>query len=145
MRKEVETRLSDKAKVLVIDDDADVLDAMALLLESRGYDVLTAATPEDGSRQLEEARPDVVVLDVMMPEGTEGFHWVWKIRQHADPVLREVPVIVVTSIHSTTKFRFHPGDADESGSYLPVQGLLDKPVDPDKLAEKIENILGRGR
>ena len=137
--------MSDKTKVLVIDDDADVLEATALLLRSRGYDVLTAATPEDGSRQLEEARPDVVVLDVMMPDGTEGFQWVWKIRRHADPALREVPVIVVTSIHSTTKLRFHPGDADESGSYLPIQGLLDKPVNPDKLAEKIENILGRGR
>jgi hypothetical protein len=57
--------------------------------------------------------------------------------------VRDVPVIVVSSIHGTTAFRFHPGDADESGEYLPVQAFLDKPIDPDQLAQKIESLLSR--
>ncbi len=131
------------AKVLVIDDDPDVLDATRLLLEKRGFEVLTAANPEEGFCRLQEGKPDVVVLDVMMPHGTEGFQWLWDIRRHMDPKIRDVPVIMLTSIHDTTRMRFHEGDADESGEYLPVQAFLDKPLDPDKLAAKVEAILGK--
>jgi len=141
--KGVATHVQSKAKVLVIDDDQDILDTTRLFLESRGYEVLTAATPDEGSRQVEEGRPDVVVLDIMMPRQTEGFQWLSKLRHHADMRTRGLPVIVVSSIHSTTSLRFHEGDSDETGDYLPAQAFLDKPVDPDKLAEKIEAVLRR--
>ena len=130
-----------RAKVLVIDDDQDILDTTRLFLESRGYEVLTAPGAEEGTRQLEDGRPDVVVLDVMMPHGTEGFTWLQNLRHHKDPALRELPVIVLSSIHDTTRMRFHEGDADESGSYLPAQAFIDKPIDPDKLVAKIEAVL----
>lgn len=133
--------MAGKAKILVIDDDPDVLRSTRLFLESRGFEVLTAAGPDDGMSRLEEDEPDVVVLDVMMPSGIEGFQWLWKLRRHPDPVLSEVPVIVVTSIHDTTSLRFHEGDSDESGDYLPAQALMDKPVDPDALAAKIQSLL----
>lgn len=135
--------MAGKGKVLVIDDDPDMLSTTQLFLQSRGFEVATAASREEGMRQVEEGKPDVVVLDVMMPEGTEGFHWLWKVRQHPDAAVRTVPVIVVTAIHDTVGMRFREGDADETGSYLPVQGMFDKPVDPDELAAKIEKVLGR--
>lgn len=131
-----------KAKVLLIDDDQDILETTRLFLENRGYRVLTAADPEEGIRALEEGRPDLVVLDVMMPDRTEGFDWLSKLRHHSDAKLRELPVIVASSIHATTRMRFHEGDADETGSYLPAQAFLDKPIDPDKLAAKIQSLLG---
>ncbi|HUV03522.1 MAG TPA: response regulator [Armatimonadota bacterium] len=134
--------MSAKAKVLVIDDDQDVLTTSRLFLQSRGFEVLTASEPEEGFRLAEQGRPDVVVLDVMMPHGTEGFQWVSRIRHHADAALRNMPVIILTSIHTTTGIRFREGDADETGDYLPVQGFLDKPFDPDELFRKIESILG---
>ena len=133
--------MAGKARVLVIDDDPDVLATTQLFLESRGHEVLTAPGPAEGMRQLEIEKPDVVVLDVMMPHGTEGFQWLWSVRRHADAAVREVPVIVVTSIHETTPLRFHEGDADETGDYLPAQAFFDKPVDPDELAAKIEALL----
>ena len=135
--------LGTRAKVLVIDDDPDILTTSRLFLESRDFEVVTAAEYEEGLRLAEEERPDVVLLDVMMPHGTEGFHWVWQIRHHPDQALRAVPVIIVTSIHDTTSLRFREGDADETGDYLPVQGFLDKPVDPDELVSKIESVLAR--
>ena len=130
-----------QAKILVIDDDPDFLDTTGLLLKSRGYDVVTAAGPEEGRRALESARPDLVVLDIMMPEGIEGFQWVSELRHHPDEQLRAVPVIVSSSIHKSTSFHFDKGDADETGDYLPVQAFLDKPIDPDRLFFKIESIL----
>jgi len=135
--------MSTKARVLVIDDDPDVLSTSRLFLQSRGFEVLTASDGEEGFKLAEQERPDVVILDVMMPHGTEGFQWVWRVRHHPDPALQKMPVIIVTSIHGTTDLRFHEGDSDETGNYLPVQGFLDKPVDPDELAGKIESVLTR--
>ena len=133
--------MAGKARVLVIDDDPDLLATTRLFLESRGYEVITAPGPAEGMRQLEIEKPDVVVLDVMMPHSTEGFQWLWKVRRHADLALREVPVIMLTSIHETTPLRFHEGDADETGDYLPAQAFFDKPVDPDELAAKIDALV----
>ena len=137
--------MADKVSVLVIDDDPDTLSTTQVMLESRGFEVATAASPDEGLRKLEEGKPDVVVLDIMMPHGIEGFQWLWNIRRHADAAVREVPVIVASSIHATTKTRFRAGDADESGDYLPVQGFFDKPVDPDELAAKITAVLSDAR
>ena len=133
-----------KAKILVIDDDPDYLDTTKFFLLDRGYEVVTAASPDEGAKALEESRPDLVILDIMMPEGIEGFQWVSKIRHHRDESLRGVPIIVASSIHQTTGMRFGRGDSDESGDYLPVQAFLEKPLDPDQLAAKIEAILGNG-
>lgn len=132
-----------KTKVLVIDDDPDTLSTTQMLLQSRGFEVVTAANAEEGLKELEQGKPDVVVLDVMMPHGIEGFQWLWSIRHHADTAVRDVPVIVASAIHETTKLRFDEGDADETGQYLPVQGFFDKPVDPDQLAAKIEAVLSK--
>jgi len=139
--KDVANNMGSKAKVLVIDDDPDMLSTTRLFLEARGFQVFTASGPNEGRRQLEAEEPDVVVLDVMMPHSTEGFQWLLSIRQHPDAKLREVPVIMLTSIHETTRMRFHKGDSDETGDYLPAQAFFDKPVDPDELAAKIEALL----
>jgi two-component system alkaline phosphatase synthesis response regulator PhoP len=130
-----------KAKVLVIDDDPNVLRTTELALQYRGFEVITASNPQDGMQRLEEGRPDAVVLDVMMPSGIEGFQWLWKLRKHADESLREVPVIVVSGVHDTTEMRFHAGDSDETGDYLPAQAFLDKPVNPGLLIEKLKGLL----
>jgi len=133
--------LTQKAKILIIDDDPDFLDTTKLLLLDRGYDVVTASSPDEGIRVLEEARPDLVIVDIMMPQGIEGFQWVSKVRHLRDESLREVPMIVASSIHETTGVRFGKGDSDESGDYLPVQAFMEKPLDPDRLAAKIDALV----
>lgn len=135
--------MADKVKTLIIDDDADLLSAMQMLLQRRGYEVATATSPEEGLEQLEQGKPDVVILDIMMPRGIEGFQWLWSIRHHPDPAVRDVPVIVASSIHETIDLRLHEGDSDETGDYMPVQGFFDKPIDPDQLVSKIEAVLSR--
>ena len=133
--------MAGKTKALIVEDDLDMLDATKALLEDRGFDVVTAVNAEEATRRVEDEKPDVVVLDIMMPEGIEGFQWLWKIRHHPDPAVKNVPVIVASSIHQTTSLRFHEGDADDTGDYLPVQAFFDKPIDPDDLERKIRSVL----
>lgn len=137
-----------KGTILIVDDDPDVVTAARLVLEAQGYSVVSAGSAQEGKRQLEEVRPALVLLDVMMPTGTEGFHFVWDIRNHPDPALRETPILVVSAIHRTTELRLYPEASDQEygpGEFLPVQGFLDKPVEPDELVHRIEEVLAGAR
>jgi len=132
------------AKILIADDDPDYVLSMRLILERRGYTVVTAGNPQEARSRLETERPDLILLDIMMPTGTEGFHFVWDLRNHPDPALRDTPIVVVSAIHRTTELRLYPAEADQEyapGEFLPVQGFLDKPVDPGRLVQVVETVL----
>jgi CheY-like chemotaxis protein len=117
---------------------------MQLALQTEGHEVLTAASKEEGEATAIESKPDLMIVDVMMPEGTEGFHLVWKIRQMEDEALKNVPIMMVTGLHQTTEMRFYPEQTDgtyQPGEFLPVQGWLDKPVKVDQLLSKVGALL----
>ena len=63
------------AKIAIIDDDPDILDASSLVLTFKGYEVVTATNPDDGYRIVKESSPDLIILDVMMNEPDDGFFW----------------------------------------------------------------------
>lgn len=133
-------------KILLVDDDPDIVEAMRLVLEARNYRVVTAYDPTTGLRRVEEDRPDLIILDVMMPEGTEGFHFVWNLRAWTDKSLAATPILLVTAIHDQTRLRLYPDQKDstyDKGEFLPVQGFIDKPVTPEALLTKVEEILAR--
>jgi len=80
-----------------------------------------------------------------MPKGTEGFQFVWELRNSPDAPIRDVPIIMLTGIHDHTELRFYPQSGDgtyEAGEYLPVQDFLDKPIDVEKLLAAVEKQLG---
>jgi DNA-binding response OmpR family regulator len=128
------------SKILVIDDDQDFLAAIQIMLEAHGFEVDTSTTPEEGISKAVRTEPDLVVLDVMMPTGFEGFDVARTIREEHN--LRELPIVILTSVHSTKKvpYRFAP-DKD----YLPVDIFLDKPVEAEALADIIKEMLGERR
>jgi len=131
------------AKVLIVDDDPMVVRALQLALQAKGHEVLTAGSREEGEEVAISDKPDVMIVDVMMPEGTEGFHLVWKLRQAEDEKVKNVPIIMVTGIHETTSLRFYPDQTDgtyQPGEFLPVQEWIDKPVQVEKLLEKVEKL-----
>ncbi len=133
------------AKILVVDDDPNIVRAVELALKTKGHEVLTATSREEGEETAIAQKPDLMIVDVMMPEGTEGFHLVWKIRQEKDEKVRDIPIIMATGIHETTSMRFYPDQTDGSyqpGEFLPVQAWLDKPVQVEKLLEKVNKLLG---
>jgi len=139
--------VADRAKILVVEDDPDMAETIRIILESKEYQVVHAASREDGLAKVKAESPDLILLDVMMPEGTEGFHFVWELRRDPEPRYRDIPILVVTAIHGTTELRFYPDQSDgtyEPGAYLPVQDFVDKPVKPSDLLERVERLLRAG-
>ena len=132
------------AKILVIDDDPDIVTAVTMVLESVGHEVVSASSGKKGLERLktEIPVPDLIVLDVMMETHTEGFELALKLHS-PDPasewrLFRTIPILMLTAIHSTTPLRYEP-DID----YLPVELFVDKPIDPDDLLGKVNWILAR--
>ena len=133
------------AKILVVDNDLNIARVIQVALQAKGHEVLTAGSKEEGEAAAVSNKPELMIVDVMMPKGTEGFHLVWKIRQMEDEALRGVPIIMVTGIHDTTELRFYPDQSDGTygpGEFLPVQGWLDKPINVEDLLGKVNNLLG---
>ncbi len=128
------------AKILIIDDDPDIVLAARLCLESAGHKVSEANNSTTGLGMLADLQPDLIILDVMMSTTTEGFQTALQLRS-ADPnapyaAFRDTPILMMTAIHSTTDLRFAP-DQD----YLPVDAFIDKPIDPDVLIKKVNTLL----
>ena len=136
--------MSEPAKILMVDDDRDLVTTLRMVLEQAGYRVVSAPDAEQGMVQTEAERPDLILLDIMMPNATEGFHFVWKLRRRTEAYFQKVPVVVLSAIHSTTDLRFYPDSGDGTycaGEFLPVQDFVDKPVDPTQLLERIGRAL----
>jgi two-component system alkaline phosphatase synthesis response regulator PhoP len=133
---------SKMAKILIIDDDPDIVLSVRLTLESAGHTVAEASNGTTGMAAIKADRPDLIILDVMMDTNTEGFQMAMKLR-NPDPsseyaAYRDIPILMLTAVHSTTPLRFEP-DID----YLPVELFVDKPIDPDDLMNKVEWVLNR--
>ena len=127
-------------RVLIVEDDQDTADALKLVLENEGYQTVHAPNAEDGLSRARADHPDLILLDVMMPAGTEGFHFVWDLRKDGDEALRRTPILVMTAIHQTTRQRFYPDQSDREYApyeYLPVQAFLDKPLNFDQLLGEV--------
>ncbi len=134
----------DSKKILIVEDDLDTVDALTLVLHRNGYQTFSAPDANNGLEKAKAERPDLILLDVMMPAGTEGFHFVWTLRKDTDPVCRDVPIIVLTAIHESSPMRLYPDQTDNTYGpyeYLPVQAFFDKPVDMGRLLSEIERLL----
>jgi len=132
-------------KVLVVEDQDNIRRLIAINLERAGYTVCEAGNKEDGLAMAEAEAPDLICLDVMMPKGTEGFQFVWALRNREEAPLKDTPIIMLTGIHDHTELRFYPESTDgtyQAGEYLPVQAFLDKPIDPEKLLQAVKEQIG---
>jgi CheY-like chemotaxis protein len=122
-------------RVLIIDDDADFRRAVGGLLTTSGFEVSTARNGREGLEVAKSSRPDLILLDVMMDERTEGFFTLQEIRRV--PALRDTPVIVVSSIYTDQPwFRVDP-----QAGWLPASLFLAKPVDPVRLLDESARLL----
>ena len=124
-------------RILVIDDDRNFLESTKVLLESFGYTVATACDGTSGLARAKEIRPDLIVLDIMMAYDTEGLQVAREIR--ACPELTMTKVLLVSGIVSEKEL---PGSLEPDIVWLPVEKILDKPIDPDRLVKEIERVLG---
>ena len=115
--------------VLIVEDDADVREMMELLLSSMGYRTVTAENGAVALDRLREARPCMVLLDLMMPVMTG---WEFRERQLADPHLSSIPVLCMSAVYQP----------DDVKTKLQVQCLA-KPLDFGRLIDEIATTCGR--
>ncbi len=124
------------SKILIIDDDKDFQYSTRIVLEKHDFEVASAYNPQEGIEKVQSEKPDLVILDVIMPSGFEGFEVARKIREELG--MNELPIILLTAVHIEKKvpYRFAPHE-----EWLPVDYFYDKPVDPGVLVNKIKEFL----
>jgi len=131
-----------KAKILIVDDDPDIVEAMRLPLEANDYEVVTAANGGEGLQRVKEEEPELIILDVMMESDTAGFQFSYQLR-NPDPKSEyaqyaKIPILMLTGIGIRRGMSFSP-EADRD--FLPVDDYVEKPVQPSVLLKRIEELL----
>jgi len=124
-------------KILIVDDDADFRETCRMPLEAAGLEVSEADNADAGFRKVRADKPDLVILDVLMPSEYEGFDLARKIREELKR--NDLPILMLSAVHDMKKppYRFAPDAA-----HLPVDAFLDKPVPPETLVRKVREMLG---
>jgi CheY-like chemotaxis protein len=120
--------MATKGSVLVIDDDPDFSEVVRIALQADGFEVTTAADGDQGLAKMQEQKPDLVFLDIIMVSPTEGVY-VSEVMA-GDPELRDVPVVMVSSIIDSPYAGQFPQDR-----YLHTKMFLSKPVSIPRLLE----------
>lgn len=121
-------------RVLVVDDDPDIVFALSLLLRREGYEVQSAASRAEGTRALEAFAPDLLILDVMMDEADDGIAMAQDLRRRG----LVLPILMLTSVGRVTGMRF-----DRDDDLVPVDAFVEKPVRPEDLLAKVRELLGK--
>jgi len=117
-------------KILVVDDEPDILKLAVMRLESSGYEVLMAQTGEETLELLEKTTPDLILLDLLLPK-MQGDVLCKKIK--SDPKLKHIPVILFTASSIRVPARVGEIGADD---------YIVKPFEPDELLFKIKKFIG---
>ena len=126
------------ARILIVDDDTDLLEGQRLFLEKQGYEVQTALSIEDGLARAREAAPDMIIADLMMEHYDSGFVFCKKVRDI--PGLQSVPIVMQTAAPRKMGFTFEAGSSPGK-EWMKVDEVLTKPVPLEHLLGKIQQYL----
>ena len=126
----------EKKKILVVDDDIDLLEQSKLSFESKGYEVFTAENVDEGWQTFQKERPEAVVIDLIMEEHDSGFILSYKIKK--DEYGKNIPVFILTSATYLTGYKFGVS-TDEEKEWIYCDEIINKPAVTENLIEKIEN------
>ncbi len=124
------------ARILLVDDDSDVVARNAAALAASGHDVETAATTAEGLAAVRTTRPDLVVLEAMLDGGFAGFDL-------ARSLAREFPALPLIMLSRVDEFisGLELARQDRDDGWLPVQRFMEKPVAPDVVVYEVEHAL----
>lgn len=124
-------------RLLIIDDDPDFVSGIKAILDGAGFEVDVSFNPKEGLKALQGATYDLLLLDIMMGRGAEGIMIARKLRK--DPVLRHMPVLIITGMREQIAFLF-PGEPIHP-HFVEVDELVEKPVEPRLLIEKVNGLI----
>ncbi len=122
------------AKILIVDDDPDIVEAVTLFLQKAGHDVASAFNRNEGMSRLQESTPDLLILDVMMEQPDDGIAMAQELRRSGF----SKPIIMLTSVSKALGMSY--GRDDE---LVPVDEFLEKPVLPAVLIEKVNKFIAK--
>ena len=120
-------------RILVVDDEADILVTLQKRLEVKGYNVSTATSGHEALGLIRQARPDLIILDVMMP-GMDGTDLAQSLR--LDPLTEMIPIIFLTALQTKK-------DEAAGGPIISGEVVLAKPFEAKKLLSQVESLLGK--
>ncbi len=127
-------------KVLNVEDDPDIRTFVTTVLEENGYIPIMANDGEEGMRKVKEAKPDLIILDILMPResGIKMYHEIKK-----DPSLMNIPVVMLSGVSKRTFLRSQAALTEFGDEPVPEpEAYLEKPVEAEDLAEILRKILG---
>lgn len=120
------------AKILLVDDDVDFVEAVTLVLERNGYDVVAKHDRDDGMNAIQTEKPDMVVLDVMMEQPDDGFTMAHDLRKKGFTQ----PILMLSSVGKVTGMKF-----DKDSDMVPVDAFEEKPIRPEVLLARVKELL----
>jgi len=126
-------------KVLTVDDDPAIVTITETIIEEAGYSPLTAQNGEEGLSKVREEKPDLVILDVLMPKQS-GIKMYRELK--SDKNLKKIPVIIHSGIAKRTFLRSQEALTEFGDESVPApEAYLEKPVEPEEIAETIKRLL----
>jgi two-component system, OmpR family, response regulator len=120
------------AKILIVDDDPDIVEAIKLVLENEGHETASACNRDEGMKTFKDFNPELIILDVMMKEPDDGIAMAQELRRQDV----KTPILMLTNLSKVTGFSF-----DKDDSVVPVDAFVEKPVEPAALAAKVKELL----
>lgn len=124
-------------KILIIDDDPEICDALSHILSHRGYEVFTALDTQAGSRLFDDVGPDLLILDIMMQTMDEGLNFATKIKQ-AEGVYG-VPILIVSARPPVEVG--YSRTLDEDLDWIHADIFMEKPIEPQELIHNVEILI----
>ena len=124
-----------KKYILVVDDDPDLVETVAMMLESKGCEVGRAYDGVEGEEAVKERRPDLIILDVMMPR-KDGYELCAELKSNEET--KDIPIVLLTAVGEavpSTKYSHADGMTTEADDYIA------KPIDTEGLWEIVSNLL----
>ena len=126
-------------KILIIDDDPDILDATTMILESQNYQVVTARDGIEGLAVLKAENPDLMILDLMMPK-MDGFDVCKELQDPRWSKYKGTPILILTSVREEASRRRYEL---ETGLELDVDDYIEKPMSPDLLIIRVRTLINK--
>lgn len=130
-----------KNKILIVDDDIDILAALTAILENADFEVVSAKSKINGLEKLKSEKPDLAILDVMMETTQAGFELTREIRKISG--FENLPIIMLTGVGDVTGVNFQAAMSDND--WLPANSYIEKPIEPEEIIEEIQNLLAENR
>ncbi len=127
------------SKVMIIDDDQDIIDSISMILEANNYTVVAKIDTDNLISAIESESPDIILLDIVFPEDAQaGFKAARKIALQEN--LKHIPVLILSAVNQLNNLGFSFTENDISHDFMPVSGFIEKPVEPDVLLDKIKSV-----